>query len=106
MRRLGQNPKSERIGDAELLLSSTDNWAAAFTNNYFLIGPSDSVRLCLLTQSMSASLSTVEQFRKTQSHVDVSLPMMALTFTKDERAAISFIETSTSAALGVFNDGG
>jgi hypothetical protein len=35
MRRLGQNPKSEKLGDAELLLSSNDNWAAAFTNNYF-----------------------------------------------------------------------
>jgi hypothetical protein len=85
LRRLGQNPKSEKIGDAELLLSSTDNWAAAFTDNYFLIGPSDLVRRCLLTQSTSASLSTTEQFRKSQSHVDVSLPMIALTFTRDER---------------------
>ncbi len=93
MRRLGQHTKSEKLGDAELLLSSTDNWAAAFINNYFLIGPSDIVRLCLSTQSTGASLSTTEQFRKSQSHVDVSLPMTALTFTRDERAAISFVES-------------
>jgi hypothetical protein len=92
MRRLGQNPKSERLGEAELLLSSTDNWAAAFINNYFLIGPSDMVRRCLSTPSTGGSLSATEQFRKAQSHVDVSLPMTALTFTRDERAAISFVE--------------
>ncbi|HSQ23947.1 MAG TPA: hypothetical protein VLN44_06045 [Pyrinomonadaceae bacterium] len=93
MRRLGQNPKSEKLGEAELLLSSSDNWAAAFVNNYFLIGPLDMVRRCLLTQSSGSSLSTTEPFRKSQSHVDVSLPMIALTFATDERAAISFIET-------------
>lgn len=92
MRRLGQNPKSEKLGDAELLLSSTDNWAAAFVNNYFLIGPLDLVRRCLLAQSSGPLLSTTEQFRKSQSHVDVSLPIAALTFTRDEQATISFIE--------------
>jgi len=106
MRRLGQNPKSEKLGDAELLLSSNDNWAAAFINNYFLIGPSDLVRHCLLTQSTSASLSTAEQFRKAQSHVDVSLPMIALTFTKDERAAISFIETFAHQQRSAFSTTG
>ena len=92
MRRLGQNPKSEKLGDAEMLLSSTDNWAAAFVNNYFLIGPSDLVRRCLLTQSNREMLSTTEPFRKSQAHIDLSLPMIALTFTTDERPAISFVE--------------
>jgi len=102
MRRLGQNPKSERLGDAELLLSSTDNWAAAFVNNYFLIGPSDMVRRCLLTQSPGSALSTTEPFRKSQSHVDVSLPIIALTFTNEERAAISFIESFTHQQRSAF----
>lgn len=106
MRRLGQNPKTEKLGEAELLLSSTDNWAAAFINNYFLIGPSDLVRRCLLTQSTSSSLSTTEQFRKSQGHVDVSLPMIALTFTKDERAAISFIETFANQQRSAFSTTG
>ena len=106
LRRLGQNPKSEKIGDTELLLSSTDNWAAAFTDNFFLIGPSDLVRRCLLTQSTSASLSTTEQFRKSQSHVDVSLPMIALTFTRDERVAISFVETFAHQQRSAFSTTG
>jgi len=97
-----QNPKSEKVGEAELLLSSTDNWGAAFINNYFLIGPADLVRRCLSTPSTNASLSTTEQFRKSQSHVDVSLPMTALTFTKDERAAISFIETFANQQRSAF----
>jgi hypothetical protein len=106
MRRLGQNPKSEKLGDADLLLSSTDNWSAAFINNYFLIGPSDTVRGCLLTPSTGGSVSTTEQFRKSQSHVDVSLPITALTFTKDERAAISFVETFAHQQRSAFATSG
>ena len=92
MRRLGLNPKSEKLGDAELLVSSNDNWAAAFVDNYFLIGPSDMIRRCLLAQSTGGMLSTTEPFRKSQAHIDVSLPMISLTFTTDERSAISFVE--------------
>src|SRR5215510_2035860 len=93
LRRLGPNPKSERIGGGELLVSATDNWAVAFINNYFLIGSSDLVRHSLLVQSQDSPFSKTESFSKAQSFIDVSLPISALTFTRDDRAAISFIET-------------
>lgn len=102
VRRLGQNSKSEKLDDAELLLSSTDNWAAAFVNNYFLIGPADMVRRCLVTHSTGSTFSTTEPFRKAQSHVDVSLPMIALTFTTDQRAAISFVEAFANQQRSAF----
>ena len=90
--RFGQNPKSEIIGGAELLSSPKDNWAAAFIENSFLIGPGDLVRKCLQTRAGSDSVSSNDRFRKSQQLVDVSLPLISLTFTDDQQAAISFVE--------------
>jgi len=92
--RFGQNPKTERLGDIDLLLSA-DNWAATFVDNYFLIGPADTVRKCLLTRAQPQSISSNEAFRKSQQLIDVSLPVTAVTFTNDQDAAISFVETFT-----------
>ena len=102
MRRLRQNPKTEKVGDAELLVSANDDWAAAFIHNYFLIGSSNLVRRSLLAQSEDSSFSKTESFRKAQSSIDVSLPISALTFTRDDRAAISFIETFTHQQRSAF----
>lgn len=99
-RRLGNNVKSETVGDAELLLSSNDNWAAAFVKNYFLIGPADAVRLCLTAQDRT--ISATDAFRKAQIHVDLSLPLIALTFTQDQRAAISFVEAFSNQQRSAF----
>ena len=90
--RFGQNPKSEIIGEAELLSSPKDNWAAAFIENSFLIGPGDLVRKCLQTRAGSDSVSSNDRFRKSQPLVDVSLPLISVTFTDDQQAAISFVE--------------
>ena len=90
--RFGQNPKSEIIGGAELLSSPKDNWAAAFIENSFLIGPGDLVRKCLQTRAGSDSVSSNDRFRKSQQLVDVSLPLISVTFTDDQQAAISFVE--------------
>lgn len=105
-RRLGKNPKSETVGEAELILSATDNWAAAFVDNYFLIGPAEAVRRCLITQSQKQSLSSTEPFRKSQDHIDVSLPMISLTFTRDQRPAISFIESFSRQQRSAFATNG
>lgn len=90
--RFGQSPKTEIIGEVELLLSPKDNWAAAFIENSFLIGPGDLVRKCLQVRANSDSVSSNDRFRKSQQLVDVSLPLISITFTDDQRAAISFVE--------------
>jgi hypothetical protein len=94
--RFGQSPKTENVGEAELLLSPKDNWAAAFIGNSFLIGPGDLVRKCLQVQGDSLSISSNDRFRKSQQLVDVSLPLITITFTDDQQAAISFVETFSS----------
>ena len=101
LRRLGKSATSERLPNAELIVSS-DNWAAAFTENNFLIGPAEMVRRCLSTQLEGRSLLSTEPFRKSQQHIDVSLPIIALTFTNDQRAAISFVEAFSQHPRSAF----
>jgi hypothetical protein len=101
--RLGAKPGTESVGEFELSLSVSDNWAASFPDNYFLIGPADAVRRCLQTKTQSQSLTSTEAFRKSQRLVDVSLPITVLTFTKDQHAAISFVELFSDHERSTFS---
>jgi hypothetical protein len=92
-KRFGQNPKREKVGDAELLLSASDNLAAAVVENYLLIGPGEGVRRCLLARAQSQSIASNEGLREAEKLVDVSLPLSAISFANDQHAAISFVES-------------
>jgi acyl-CoA-binding protein len=101
--RLGGKTKTENVGDFELILSSTDNWAASFPDNQFMIGPRDAVRRCLQAKVQSQSLTSTDAFRKSQRLVDVSLPITALTFVNDQHAAISFVELFSEHERSAFS---
>jgi hypothetical protein len=101
--RLGSATRTETVGDAELLLSSSDNFAASFADNHFLTGPADSVRHCLQARAQSQSLASVNAYRRSQGLVDISLPIIALTFTDDRRAAISFVELFSASERSTFS---
>lgn len=101
--RLGPKPRTESVGEFELELSGSDNWAVSFANNYFLIGPAEAVRLCLQAKGQSQSLTSTDAFRKSESLVDVSLPITILTFTRDQNAAISFVELFSDHQRSAFS---
>ena len=101
--RLGVKPKTESVGEFELALSVSDNWAASFPDNHFLIGPAEAVRRCLQTKVQSQSLTSTDAFRKSQRLVDVSLPITALTFISDQHAAISFVELFSQHERSTFS---
>jgi len=103
LQRLGAKPKKESVGDFELLLSSTDNWAASLADNHFLSGPAETVRRCLQARSQSESLTSTDAFRKSQNLVDVSLPITVLTFSNDQHAAISFVELFSERERSAFS---
>jgi len=92
LQRLGAKPKTETVGEFELLLSSTDNWAASFADNYFLSGPAEAVRRCLQAKTQSKLLTATDAFRESQRLIDLTLPITVLTFSNDQKAAISFVE--------------
>lgn len=91
-KRLGAAFKTESVGDADVMLSTSDSWAAGFADNQFLIGPGEAVRRCLQAKAQSQTLTSADAFRRSLSLIDVSLPITALTFTDDRHAAISFVE--------------
>jgi hypothetical protein len=103
LQRLGARPKTESVGDFELLLSSTDNWAASFADNHFLSGPPEAVRRCLQAKTQSKSLTSTDAFRKSQRLIDVSLPITVLTFSNDQHAAISFVELFSEHERSAFS---
>jgi len=90
--RLGAKSKPETVGDAELTVSTTDNWATALSGNYFLTGPVDSVRRCLAAKAQSQTIAGAESFRRSLATVDATLPIISLSFSRDRQAAISFVE--------------
>ena len=99
-RKLGKNPKSEKVGDNEMFTS--DNWAVAFADDYFLTGPADLVRRCLTALMDRQSISSNESFRESKNDIDVSLPIFALTFSNDQHAAISFVEAFSNQQRSAF----
>jgi hypothetical protein len=101
--RLGSKPKTENVGDFELMLSASDNWAASFADNYFLLGPTDLVRRCLQARAQSRSLTSTDAFRRSERLVDISLPITALTFTSDRHVAISFVELFSQQERSAFS---
>jgi hypothetical protein len=101
--RSGANPKIENVGGFELMLSTNDNWATSFVDNYFLSGPSEGVRRCLQAKAQAKTLSSTDAFRKSQRLVDVSLPITGLTFSNDRQAAISFVELFTDHERSAFS---
>jgi hypothetical protein len=102
-RRLGPDAKTEINGDTELSISAADNWSATIANNYFLTGPAEQVRRCLEAKAASSSLTSTNAYRKSQALVDVSLPLTVLTFTDDQKSAISFVELFSQEQRSTFS---
>ena len=99
--RIGPAAKHEAVGDAELISSSSNNWAVSFAENRFLIGPAENVRACI--EAKAQTLASEDALRRSQQLVDTSLPIIVLTFTDDRRAAISFVELFSHHGRSAFS---
>ena len=91
-KRLGPRPATETVGDSEMMISSSDNWAMSLADNHFLSGQAEAVRRCLQARAQSQSLGSVDALRSAERLIDFSLPLTAITFTNDQHAAVSFVE--------------
>jgi hypothetical protein len=100
--RFGKDPKTEKFAAADLILAP-DNWTAAFLQNSFLLGPGEDVRRCLQAYANAQSISSTQPFRQAQRFVDVSLPLTAVTFTNDSRAAVSFVDAFSHEDRSAFS---
>jgi hypothetical protein len=104
--RLGVNPKVEQVGQAEMVVSTSDNWGVAFLDKYFLSGPAYEVRRCLDAKARGESISSVAAFNRAQSAIDSSLPIFSLSFADDRTSAISFVELFSKQERSAFSTNG
>jgi hypothetical protein len=100
-RRLGHKPRSEKIGDAEMLVSGDDKRdAASFIGQYLILGKEENVRLCLEARMTNQTLASSAIFQKSTQTASNS-PAVAVTFTDDRASARSFIKAMASPKAGV-----
>jgi hypothetical protein len=101
--RLGANPRSEQVGGAEILVSTTDNWSVAFVDKYFMTGPADEVRRCLEAKTTGDTIQRLPGFNRAQSSVDMTLPIFSLTLADDRTSAISVVELFSKQERSAFS---
>lgn len=100
--RFGKDPKIEKFAAADLMVAP-DNWTSAFLENSFLLGPGEDVRRCLQAYANAQSIASTQPFRQAERFVDVSLPLTAVTFTNDSRAAVSFVDALSHEDRSAFS---
>ena len=100
--RLGRQPKIEKFDDTEILVGA-DGWSFAFAGEYFATGPADVVRRCLDARTRGLSITTNGSFTRARSTIDVSLPIVSLTFSPDGPAAVSFVELFSARERSAFS---
>lgn len=90
-RRLGGGARTERAGDAELIVSpSEERGAAAFVAGQLLMGDEADVRRCLAARAEGRTLDRAEAFQAAGAALPSDAPQ-ALTLTDDQASAGAFI---------------
>jgi hypothetical protein len=90
--RLGANPQTDRIGIAELLISTiAERGAASFVAGHLLMGSEANVRRCLEAMAQGSRLAAAESFQRTARVASSTNPAFAVTFTDDSAPAHTFI---------------
>jgi hypothetical protein len=91
-KRLGAQPRRERIGDAELLISQNkERGAACFIAGHLMMGRTQYLRRCLEARTRGETLAAAPSFQKTASLIDRQTPSNTVTYTLDAAPASAFI---------------
>jgi len=92
-KRLGARTRSERIGDAELLISTDEErGAASFVANHLIMGAEGDVRTALQTRTAATrTLATSDAFKRAQHNAPESDGASVITYTDDRAPTRSFI---------------
>lgn len=104
LKRLGAGPRTERIGDAELLVSkSKERGAACFVMGRLMMGQAEQLRRCLEARTRGETLAAAADFQKTARLLEQEAQANAVTYTSDIKPTLAFI--SVIAAQKAARDG-
>lgn len=97
MKRLGPQPRRERVGDAEMLVSQSANrGAACFIAGRLLMGPTERVRRCLEARARGETLESAPPFQKAAQIITTEPPANTITYTSDAVPAASLVGALSS----------
>ena len=90
--RLGANPLRDRVGEAELIVSTDEErGAASFVAGHMMMGSEANVRRCLEARAQGRALAASDVFQRTARLRSTASPAFAVTFTDDSAPARTFI---------------
>jgi hypothetical protein len=97
-RRLGPRPRTERLGETELLISrDEERGAASFVAGRLITGSEENVRRCLEARANGRTLDAAARFQKSiGAAANNSTPSSVITFTKDDASALGVITAIAS----------
>jgi hypothetical protein len=91
-KRLGAGAKSQRVGEAEMLVAADEEkGAASFTGDYLIIGGTEEVRRCLLERAASRTLGAVSAFQQVSGASSANDAASVITYTNDYEPSRRFI---------------
>jgi hypothetical protein len=91
-KRLGAGAKSERVGEAEMLVATDEErGAASFVGDYLIMGGVEEVRRCLQERAASQTLGSVRAFQQSSRPADSNEAANVVTYTNDYEPARRFI---------------
>jgi hypothetical protein len=100
-KRLGAGVKSQRVGEAEMLVGADgEKGAASFVGDYLIIGGAEEVRRCLQERAAARTLGTAGAFQQAARSASAREASNVVTYTNDydpARRFISFIGRQNGA---------
>jgi len=100
-KRFGAGAKSQRVGDAEMLVAAdVEKGAASFVGDYLIIGGAEEVRRCLQERAASRTLGATGAFQQAARSTTANNASNVVTYTNDydpARRFISFISRQNGA---------
>ncbi|HEV2912873.1 MAG TPA: hypothetical protein VGX92_06105 [Pyrinomonadaceae bacterium] len=96
-RRLGTGSRTERVGDALMMVSADEErGAASFVAGRLIMGAAANVRRCLEARNGNHTLDGPVAFKEAARLAVMNSPASALTYTDEKTPALSFIKTIAS----------
>ncbi|HYY59200.1 MAG TPA: hypothetical protein VE842_17855, partial [Pyrinomonadaceae bacterium] len=96
-RRLGAATRTERVGDALMMVSADEErGAASFIAGRLIMGAAAQVRRCLEARTVDQTLGGAIAFKEAARLASMNNPAGALTYTEDKSSARSFIAAIAS----------
>jgi hypothetical protein len=102
-RRFGARPRSEKVGNDELLISADEGLAASFAGDYFLLGSPEDVRHCLAARATRTAVTYSPSSSGSLAHyLEQPSTSNVVTYAKDNERARAFV-TAVATIRGTRN---